>query len=135
MIFCKCLIVCRFPIRCAPSFRHTHIVYKLFRLSLISASYFGGHSVTHDFGHLDDVLTMVYSGSQLELSPEKKWHLSPSIIHIFKVGSQVAYSLGCENASFSQASFIWGANFSQFSPYTRCELVFNLWKENRSRWF
>jgi hypothetical protein len=27
--------------------------------------------VTHDFGHLDDVLTIVYSGSQQELSPEK----------------------------------------------------------------
>jgi hypothetical protein len=27
--------------------------------------------VTHDFGHLGDVLTRVYSGSQQELSPEK----------------------------------------------------------------
>jgi hypothetical protein len=27
--------------------------------------------VTHDFGHLGDVLTIVYSGSQQELSPEK----------------------------------------------------------------
>ena len=51
---------------------HTHAVYKVFQLSLISASYFGGHSVTHDFGLHDDVLIMVYSGSSLELSPEKK---------------------------------------------------------------
>ena len=29
-----------------------------------------GH-VTHDFGHLSDVLTIVYSRSQQELSPEK----------------------------------------------------------------
>jgi hypothetical protein len=29
------------------------------------------HILTHDFGHLGDVLTMVYSGSQQELSPEK----------------------------------------------------------------
>jgi hypothetical protein len=49
MIFYRCLVVRRFPIRCAPSFRYTHAVYKVFRLSLILASYFGGHSVTHDF--------------------------------------------------------------------------------------
>jgi hypothetical protein len=42
----------------------THAVYKVFRLSQILASYFGGLSVTHDFGHFGDVLTMVYSGSQ-----------------------------------------------------------------------
>jgi hypothetical protein len=41
----------------------THAIYKLFRLSQILASYFGGHFVTHDFGHLGDILTMVYSGS------------------------------------------------------------------------
>jgi hypothetical protein len=28
-------------------------------------------SITHDFGHLGDVLTMVYSDSQQELSPKK----------------------------------------------------------------
>jgi hypothetical protein len=28
-------------------------------------------AVTHDFGHLGDVLTIVYSGSQQELSLEK----------------------------------------------------------------
>jgi hypothetical protein len=63
MIFCRCLVVRRFPIRCAPGFRHTHAAYKVFRLSLIPTSYFGGHSVTHDFGHHDGVLMMVYSGS------------------------------------------------------------------------
>jgi hypothetical protein len=63
MIFCRCLVVRKFPIRCARGFRHTHAVYKVFRLSVIPASYFGGHSVTHDFGHIDDVLMMVYSGS------------------------------------------------------------------------
>jgi hypothetical protein len=71
MILCRFLVVCRFPIRCAPGFQHTHAVYKVFWLSLILASYFVGNSVTHDFGHLDGVLTMVYSGSQQELSPEK----------------------------------------------------------------
>ena len=59
MIFCRCLVVHRFPIRCAPGFRHTHAIYKVFRLSLILASYFGGHFITHDFGHLGGVLTMV----------------------------------------------------------------------------
>jgi hypothetical protein len=63
MIFCRCLIVCRFPIRCAPSFRNTHAVYKVFRLSLVPASYIGEHSITHDFGHHDGVLMMVYSSS------------------------------------------------------------------------
>ena len=63
MIFCRCLVVCRFSIRCAPGSRHTHGVYKVFRLSLVPASYFGGHSVTHDLGHHDGVLMMVYSGS------------------------------------------------------------------------
>jgi hypothetical protein len=63
MIFYRCLVVHRFSIRCAPGFRHTHAAYKVFRLSLIPASYFGGHSVTHDFGHHDGVLMMVYSGS------------------------------------------------------------------------
>jgi hypothetical protein len=63
MIFCRCLVVRRFPIRCAPGSRHTHAAYKVFRLSLVPTSYFGGHSVTHDFGRHDDVLMMVYSGS------------------------------------------------------------------------
>jgi hypothetical protein len=71
MIFCICLVVYRFPIRCAPGFRHTHVAYKVFWLSLILASYFGGHSITHDFFHLDGVLAMMYSGSQQELSSEK----------------------------------------------------------------
>jgi hypothetical protein len=55
---------------------------------------YGSHllSVTHDFGHLDGVLTMVYSGSQQELSPEKKWNSSPSRKHVFEESSQVAYA-------------------------------------------
>ena len=63
MIFCRCLVVRRFPIRCAPGSRHTHAAYKVYRLSLIPTSYFGGHYVTHDFGDHDDVLMMVYLGS------------------------------------------------------------------------
>jgi hypothetical protein len=63
MIFCRCLGVHRFPIRCAPGSQHTHAAYKVYRLSLVPTSYFGGHYVTHDFGHHDDVLMMVYSGS------------------------------------------------------------------------
>jgi hypothetical protein len=77
MIFCRCLVVRRFPIRCAPCSRHTHVAYKVYRLSLVPTSYFGGHSVTHDFGRHDDVLMMVYSGSSLELSREK------SYLHLF----------------------------------------------------
>ena len=63
MIFCRCLVVRRFSIRCAPGFRHTRVAYKVFQLSLVPTSYFGGHSVTHNFGHHDDVLMMVYSSS------------------------------------------------------------------------
>jgi hypothetical protein len=63
MIFCICLVVRKFLIRCALGSRHTHAAYKVYRLSLVPTSYFGGHSVTHDFGHHDDVLMMVYSGS------------------------------------------------------------------------
>ena len=86
MIFCRCLGVYRFPIRCAPSSRHTHAAYKVYQLSLVPTSYFGGHSVTHDFGHHDDVLMMVYSGSSLELSPEKSYlHLFPEITFLRKV--------------------------------------------------
>ena len=35
MIFCRCLGVRGFPIRCAPGFRHTHASYKFYRLSLV----------------------------------------------------------------------------------------------------
>jgi hypothetical protein len=42
--------------------------------------------VTHDFGRHDDVLRMVYSGSSLELSPEKSYlHLFPEITFFRKV--------------------------------------------------
>jgi hypothetical protein len=86
MIFYRCLGVCRFPIRCAPGSRHTHAAYKVYRLSLVPTSYFGGHSVTHNFGHHDDVLMMVYSGSSLELSPERSYlHLFPKITVLRKV--------------------------------------------------
>jgi hypothetical protein len=63
MIFYICLVVRKFSIRCAPGSRHTHAAYKVFWLSLIPTSYFGGHSVTHYFGRHDDALMMVYSGS------------------------------------------------------------------------
>ena len=42
MIFCKCLVFRRFPIRCTPGSRHTHTAYKVYRLSLVPSSYFGG---------------------------------------------------------------------------------------------
>jgi hypothetical protein len=86
MIFCRCLGVCRFSIRCAPGSRHTHAAYKVYRLSLIPISKFGGHSVTHDFGRHDDVLIIVYSGSSLEISPEKSYlHLFSEITFLRKV--------------------------------------------------
>ena len=86
MIFCRCLIVCRFPIRCAPGSRHTHATYKVYRLSLVPISDFGGNSVTHDFGRHDDVLIMVYSVSSLELSPEKSYlHFFSEITVLRKV--------------------------------------------------
>jgi hypothetical protein len=33
MIFCRCLVVRRFPIRCAPSSRHTHAAYKVKKIN------------------------------------------------------------------------------------------------------
>jgi hypothetical protein len=55
-------------------------------------SYFGGHSVTHDFGHHDDVLMMVYSGSSLELSPEKSYlHFFPEITFLRTVRRLLVY--------------------------------------------
>jgi hypothetical protein len=92
MILCRCLIVRRFPIRCAPGSRHTHAAYKVYRLSLVPISDFGGHSVTHDFGRHDDVLMMVYSGSSLELSPEKSYFLLfPEISFLRKVRRLLIY--------------------------------------------
>jgi hypothetical protein len=92
MIFCRCLVVRRFLIRCAPGSRHTHASYKVYRSSLVPTSYFGGHSVTHDFGHHDDVLMMVYSGSSLELSPEKSYlHLFPEITFLRTVRRLLVY--------------------------------------------
>jgi hypothetical protein len=92
MIFCRCLVVHRFPIRCASGSRHTHAAYKVSRLSLVPTSYFGGHYVTHNFGHHDDVLMMVYSGSSLELSPEKSYlHLFPKITFLRNVHRLLVY--------------------------------------------
>ena len=98
MIFFRCLVARRFPIRCAPGSQHTHTTYKIYRLSLVPTSYFGEHSVTHDFRCHDDVLMMVYSSSSLELSPEKSYlHLFPEIT-FFEDCSQVASIFACENA-------------------------------------
>jgi hypothetical protein len=92
MIFCRCLVVRRFSIRCAPGSRHTHTAYKVYRLSMVPTSYFGGHSVTHDFGRHDDVLMMVYSGSSLEHSPEKSYlHLFPEITFLRSVRRLLVY--------------------------------------------
>jgi hypothetical protein len=56
MILCRCLVVCRFPIG-ALLVSDTHTFYKVFWLSRVPASYFGGHSVTHYFGHPSDPFT------------------------------------------------------------------------------
>jgi hypothetical protein len=51
-----------------------------------------GTTVTHDFGHHDDVLMMVYSGSSLELSPEKSYlHLFPEITFLRTVRRLLVY--------------------------------------------
>jgi hypothetical protein len=48
--------------------------------------------VTHVFGHHDDVLMMVYSGSSLELSPEKSYlHLFPEITFLRTVRRPLVY--------------------------------------------
>ena len=49
-------------------------------------------TVTHDFGHHDDVLMMVYSGSSLELFPEKSYlHLFPEITFLRTVRRLLVY--------------------------------------------
>jgi hypothetical protein len=86
MILCRCLIVRRFPIRCAPGSRHTHAAYKVYRLSLVPILDFGGHSVINYFGLHDDVLIMRYTISLLELSPEKGYlYIFPKITVLRKV--------------------------------------------------
>jgi hypothetical protein len=48
--------------------------------------------VTHDFGRHGDVLMMVYSGSSLELSPEKSYlHLFPEITFLRNVHGMIVY--------------------------------------------
>jgi hypothetical protein len=86
MIFCRCLDVCRFSIRCALGSQHTHATYKVYRLSLVPISDFGGHSVIHNFGRRDDVMMMVYLGSSLELYHKKSYlYLFPEITVLRKV--------------------------------------------------
>jgi hypothetical protein len=59
--------------------------YKLFWLSQIQTSYFGGHSVTNYFGHPGDVSTSMYSASQKDISHEKSnWF--PSLQGLFLEG-------------------------------------------------
>jgi hypothetical protein len=49
-------------------------------------------SVTHDFGHHDDVLMIVYSGSSLELFPEKSYlHLFPEITFLRTIHRLLVY--------------------------------------------
>jgi hypothetical protein len=50
---------------------HTHTFYKVFQISQILASYFGGNSVTHYFGHPHDESTRLCSGSQNNLLHEE----------------------------------------------------------------
>ena len=48
--------------------------------------------VTHDFGCHDDVLMMVYSGSSLEISPEKSYlHLFPEITFLRTIRRLLVY--------------------------------------------
>jgi hypothetical protein len=54
-------------------------------------------TVIHKFGHHDDVMILVNSGSSLEHFPEKSYLLSLSRNHIFKGGSQATYIFACEN--------------------------------------
>jgi hypothetical protein len=72
MILYRCLIVCRFSIGVPLYLTHTRLFYKVFWLSRVPASYFGGHYVTHYFGHPHDDYINIYSGSQHDLLPEKK---------------------------------------------------------------
>jgi hypothetical protein len=68
------------------------VAYKVYWMSLVPTSHFGGHSVTHDFGHHDDVLMMVYSDSSLELFPEKSYlHLFPEITFLRTVHRLLVY--------------------------------------------
>ena len=52
--------VYRSPSRCAFGSWHTHTAYKVFRLSLVPLSDFGGHFVIHIFGYRDDDMIMTW---------------------------------------------------------------------------
>ena len=54
------LDVCRSPSRCAFGSWHTHTAYKVYRLSLVPLSDFGGHSVIHIFGYRNDDMIMTW---------------------------------------------------------------------------
>ena len=115
IIFCRCLVVYRFPIRCAPCFWHTHAFYKVFRLSQVLASYFGGHSVTHYFGHSGDVSTMMCSSSHKEFFPEKSdWFLP--LQNLFLEGHRrLGIIHSAEMPDLCRLSLTWLAKFPQDS--------------------
>ena len=77
IILCGCLIVCRFPIGALLVFdTHTHF-YKVFWMSRVPTSYFGGNYITQYFGHSNDDIIDMCSGSQHDLFPEKNNFFPP----------------------------------------------------------
>ena len=84
MIFCWCLDVCRFSIRCALGSWHTHATYKVYRLSLVPLLEFGGHSVIQKFGHCDDVMMMKNQALYQRILSWENLQLSSSTNHILK---------------------------------------------------
>ena len=73
MIFCWCLDVGRSLIRCAFGSWHTHAAYKVYRLSLVPLSEFGGHFVIHKFGRCADVMMMENQALYQEHFPKKSY--------------------------------------------------------------
>jgi hypothetical protein len=67
ILLCGLLIVCRF-LTDVLLVSHTRTFYKVFRLSQVPTSYFGGNSATHYFGYFNDPLTNMCSYSQNILS-------------------------------------------------------------------
>jgi hypothetical protein len=55
----------------------THTFYKVFQLSHVPTSYFGGNSVTHYFGHPCDQLTICVLLTPLFPEATEEIRLSP----------------------------------------------------------
>ena len=100
MILCWCLDICRSPIRCSFGSWHTHAAYKVYRLSLVPLSDFGGILLSTIL-----VIVMMLWWWKINLFTKNTFLRKVTFVcfqnHAFKGGSQATYIFACENAWFS----------------------------------